>query len=966
MKEPHDSDGKFHYYWNLDKWTIKPNGVSINNIREWDVNSNGEDSATRYSTNNRVKAYGNLWKASQSIAIRSTPPGINEYWIPYVEILSDRDKEKILSVKDINTQLYQTVNLRDNKKYTLSGYVRSTEENKTFKLILGSSGNECEVVYSNLDDNNLYYDSEDATSTTVNTIPKQWTFEDSEWHYFRCTFMTPGETSSTFRDLDIGFTCNSPFEIWHAQLEQGEIASAWSPSPEDVDDNTVSTTGKYDQNLAQDQIFDKLFKDPVTGLKADGISLVPADKSISGIPELYINASYISTGILRSKNWDGKIKGKFNRETGESDYTISSNPRFGMYIDLNQGKVWAAKFELNAWDYDNSTLEEKGKGLYLNSDPVAPSGNGTLQAHSYYLKLGDLSNDYITFDVNGNLKVKIKKGIIDAETFVLDAWKNTSETDTSKRGIYLNSKPTNSDSSYYFRVGNANNYITFSGSGKLNINITDGLINAKKFILDAWTTSNSVSSGIYLNSNPSSGGYYFRVGKSNASYITFAQNGTLNIVASNFNLSAGSTDSKRIQINSSASTTPLLIGTKFKVGWDGTLDATGASFSGTVTGSTISGSTIYAKTLYAGGNGTSTTSSDYILRATSTAVTISGATISGSTTNGPSYTLSSAGQLTAKSAILTTLTVKDTLTVAKNGTTGGHITLAGDINLSGNIKVATSSVIYNGAAVNSSTEKISFASNGIFITGKFIDLGAEEVEIGASARTAETGKASNVEVWGDMQTFGNLTTSYNVYFKGNILAHNGKQYRQGITSNYKVETGWFSSKTLVFYKGLLVDVLKKDGTSDTSSNPGATLAENLIPTFASTDKNKVLAVNDKGDTLLWKALGATLVNFTDGTTVSGPYTSGTNKYYNVSVSYSKTGNVTAEGEVSGTVGAVWLGWDVNSEGRIYSREYDSESEAKEHKYYTRCSSRSYSKEYSKKVPYTVSGTTVGSVQIVIS
>jgi hypothetical protein len=44
-----------------------------------------------------------------------------------------------------------------------------------------------------------------------------------------------------------------------------------------------------------------------------------------------------------------------------------------MYLNLNEGKMWAAKFELNAWDYTwdpSGAKVENGKGLYLNSDPA--------------------------------------------------------------------------------------------------------------------------------------------------------------------------------------------------------------------------------------------------------------------------------------------------------------------------------------------------------------------------------------------------------------------------------------------------------------------------------------------------------------------------------------------------------------------------------------------------------------------
>lgn len=374
-KESHDSNGTFHYQWKLTKWT-NPD-ASASGVISWDYNSTTEKSqAYDYDKGAKVKAYGNLWTADKAIAQYALPPGDEDSdWSPAIEVVTSGDKEKVIHVNGNNKQIYQTMSLRDKKKYTLSGYARSTVANKKFGLIVGSN-NQYEIVYSNLDEDNLYHDP----------MPREWTFEDTEWHYFRCTFLTPGDTSSTYNTRRLGFTCEAPFEIWHTKLEEGEIASAWSPAPEDVEDNATVTMNKYDQNLAQDAVFEKLFKDPKTGLMADGISLVPADKSVTGIPELYINASYIAAGILRSKNWDGKIKAKYNSTTKEYDYTIHTHPTVGMYIDLNQGKVWAAKFELNAWD-------KNGKGLYLNSHPPTSTTDG----HNYYLKLGDLEGTYITY-----------------------------------------------------------------------------------------------------------------------------------------------------------------------------------------------------------------------------------------------------------------------------------------------------------------------------------------------------------------------------------------------------------------------------------------------------------------------------------------------------------------------------------------------------------------------------------------
>ena len=139
------------------------------------------------------------------------------------------------------------------------------------------------------------------------------------------------------------------------------------------------------------------------------------------------------------------------------------------------------------------------------------------------------------------------------------------------------------------------------------------------------------------------------------------------IWAAEFDLQVGSSGSAGyIRINSDTSKDddakyiykPLIIGSKFSVAWDGTLSASNASISGT-----IKSGTIYAKTLYAGGNGTSTTATDYVLRATSTGVTLVGASIQGTNGGTEKFSVTPAGKLTATSAVLTTLTVSKSISL---------------------------------------------------------------------------------------------------------------------------------------------------------------------------------------------------------------------------------------------------------------------------------------------------------------
>ena len=56
------------------------------------------------------------------------------------------------------------------------------------------------------------------------------------------------------------------------------------------------------------KIFKKLITDPTTGNEMVGIWLVDSDSSSNGQrKELYINATYIATGILRSNNFNGEL-----------------------------------------------------------------------------------------------------------------------------------------------------------------------------------------------------------------------------------------------------------------------------------------------------------------------------------------------------------------------------------------------------------------------------------------------------------------------------------------------------------------------------------------------------------------------------------------------------------------------------------------------------------------------------------
>jgi hypothetical protein len=188
-------------------------------------------------------------------------------------------------------------------KYTLSGWVRSDTTDTEGTL---------DLVISNCDkDGNL----ESATDSEGN--PRLWVADNSalnenqgsvkftdEWKYFEYTIAINSEVDY----FKVEFRSDRGFYMWHAMFEQGSVATTWQPSPQDDEAAVVNANGIYDKYLSQDKIFNKLIKDPVTGKDMVGIWMIPVEDAYGSRKELYINATYIAAGILRSSNWDGTLK----------------------------------------------------------------------------------------------------------------------------------------------------------------------------------------------------------------------------------------------------------------------------------------------------------------------------------------------------------------------------------------------------------------------------------------------------------------------------------------------------------------------------------------------------------------------------------------------------------------------------------------------------------------------------------
>lgn len=320
------------------------------------------------------------------------------------------------AISGVEQYTYQIIKKPTKKgKYTLSGWIRrkvdpGVENNDKLQLTINncSKSGEIEERYQ-LEDGSWSIDIADNSSNNFN-IGRVF-FEDANWIYFEYTI----STKSTQSYLRVEFTSTCDFYMWHAQFEEGSVATSWAPSPEDGEASVINNQGIYDKYLNQDKIFNKLIKDPVTGKNMVGIWLLDVNDAYGKRKELYINATYIATGILRSSNWNGTFTTKQVKKTQlvqDNDgtisevevkdangnpvyittYAIKDKPTTGTYWNLNEGKMWAAKFELSAWDGT--------QGIYLNSHP-----NDDDAQYKYYMQIGK-SDSYIKFDASYNLDIR--------------------------------------------------------------------------------------------------------------------------------------------------------------------------------------------------------------------------------------------------------------------------------------------------------------------------------------------------------------------------------------------------------------------------------------------------------------------------------------------------------------------------------------------------------------------------------
>lgn len=344
--------------------------------------------------------------------------------------------------------------------------------------------------------------------------------ENNKNNKITCKVTIPSED----KDENIVFELEKNISFNYQYLKEEEEAPP-KVIIQDIADEKISSNNKtYVDGLTylnQQKTFDKL----TNYGSAQGVL-----KDTNG--NLYINGSYIATGILRSNNWGGQLTVKYTNNEGEEvtqkfksekdaqDFIADKNnanvlgtgewtmeATSGTYWDLNEGKLFASTFELNAWD------DTDKKGLYINNNPDTEKGQ------SYFTIGNENSGNFIDYNANGNMIIQTNS------KFVLNAWDGPDEKGFYQ-GVYLNSNPNNTDGGIYFRAGSANKDVEVNQKELVAENLiqvdSDGVfIAAKKFLLDAYSDS-----GIYID-NEATNGYYFQVGTDNGSHIKYNKDGKL-------------------------------------------------------------------------------------------------------------------------------------------------------------------------------------------------------------------------------------------------------------------------------------------------------------------------------------------------------------------------------------------------------------------------------------------------------
>lgn len=258
--------------------------------------------------------------------------------------------------------MFQKINVENGKTYTLSGYIRHSPESygpkARFNLLYRNDEGKLPQL------NIIGKHCQNGTMQSNGFIPNNHT---QVWEYFEYTFEVQDANAESATEIVFYITsqCNVGnggssqrtvnLDLWHLKLEEGVYVSQWSSTPEDIEHqmNDQITTGinNFDASKTQTEIFNKLFDG------VNGISL--ATDPTTRQKRLYISATYISTGYLRSSNITSDHAFSINDMITINDVIYYDCPKVydtttfdeltsGMWIDLDENIIWTPKFKVRA------------------------------------------------------------------------------------------------------------------------------------------------------------------------------------------------------------------------------------------------------------------------------------------------------------------------------------------------------------------------------------------------------------------------------------------------------------------------------------------------------------------------------------------------------------------------------------------------------------------------------------------
>lgn len=286
-----------------------------------------------------------------------------------------------LAEQDNQQFMCQTVTLKKGKKYTVSVKLKIPSGVKVVN----------NVVYKACVDISCVDEEKEWITEGITDHYKEVTISKDSWSELVLTFGTSSSRSSHVIKIKPNGDLKQ-LNISEIKLEEGAITTSWSPAPED---QTAYINGLT--YLNQDNVFNKL----TNGGTAKGIWKQGS--------ELYINATYLGTGILCSNNWDGEWN---TDDSGQYLKYIITNPGTkGAYFNLNEGV-----FEIK---------QENGNHFIFD-------GNGLdIKANRFCLETGSLGGPNLLKNTGPIEEQKWEPGLIKIpsdDTYIIEHWKKKDGT----------------------------------------------------------------------------------------------------------------------------------------------------------------------------------------------------------------------------------------------------------------------------------------------------------------------------------------------------------------------------------------------------------------------------------------------------------------------------------------------------------------------------------------------------------